>query len=473
MAINYNYNNVGRYNTDGTAQDVFISGNTAYVADGSSGLQIVDVSDPASPSLLGSYDTPGTASGVYISGNYAYVADGSSGLQVIDVTDPANPTLFNTYSEGNYEKLSDLSDLNNTIYESNLPDSLVAVYDSTTMNWDVLDLDDPSSISSFFDDFFVNLLFPNASFPNALSASKDAYISGDYTYVADGASGLQIVSVDNLISSVLTGSSITATSYDTPDTASDVSVSGNFAYVADNSGLAIIDVSDPSAPTTAYIYEATKETSGVSVYGNYVYVTDGNAGLKTLNFIDGSGALDGTSSKELMLGSSGADTLKGFGGADVLAGGAESDKLIGGGGADTMVGGMGDDNLIGGGGSDVLIGVNPYEANPGAGERDILKGSAGADTFVLGDEMNVFYHDNGTTKAEGNAGRATIKDFDSAEGDIIQLNINSSYELVESNGSTKIYETSGLKDDYIAIVSGVTGLDLTNSSQFDYVGSVL
>jgi hypothetical protein len=34
--------------------------------------------------------------------------------------------------------------------------------------------------------------------------------------------------------------------YDTAGTASDVPVSGNFAYVAEAAGLAMIDVSDPT-----------------------------------------------------------------------------------------------------------------------------------------------------------------------------------------------------------------------------------
>ena len=49
----------------------------AYVADGGSGLQIIDVTNPASPVFKGSYNTPGSACGVAISGNMAYVADRS------------------------------------------------------------------------------------------------------------------------------------------------------------------------------------------------------------------------------------------------------------------------------------------------------------------------------------------------------------------------------------------------------------
>ena len=46
----------------------------------SSGLRIINITNPAAPTLAGFYDTPGYAYGVAVSGNYAYVADGSQRL---------------------------------------------------------------------------------------------------------------------------------------------------------------------------------------------------------------------------------------------------------------------------------------------------------------------------------------------------------------------------------------------------------
>ena len=57
----------------------------AYVAD-SSGLRIIDVSVPSSPSEVGFYDTPGWAWGVYVQGDLAYVADGYGGLIILRYT---------------------------------------------------------------------------------------------------------------------------------------------------------------------------------------------------------------------------------------------------------------------------------------------------------------------------------------------------------------------------------------------------
>ncbi|MCD4751016.1 MAG: hypothetical protein K8R59_16715, partial [Thermoanaerobaculales bacterium] len=73
---------VGFYDTPGYAKDVAVSGGYAYVADGSSGLRVIDISTPTSPTEVGFYDTPGYANSVALSGSYAYVADGRAGMSI-------------------------------------------------------------------------------------------------------------------------------------------------------------------------------------------------------------------------------------------------------------------------------------------------------------------------------------------------------------------------------------------------------
>src|SRR5262245_36527635 len=84
---------MGAVDTPGAAVGVAISGDLVCVADRTSGLQVIDVANPASPRIVGTVDTPGDASDVAISGRYAYVADESSGLQIVDLIDPASPRI--------------------------------------------------------------------------------------------------------------------------------------------------------------------------------------------------------------------------------------------------------------------------------------------------------------------------------------------------------------------------------------------
>jgi hypothetical protein len=57
-----------------TAQEPI--GHYAYLAQGSDGIHLLNISSPANPKEVALYDTPGTAWGVTVSDGYAYVADG-------------------------------------------------------------------------------------------------------------------------------------------------------------------------------------------------------------------------------------------------------------------------------------------------------------------------------------------------------------------------------------------------------------
>ena len=83
---------IGIYDTPGFAYDVAVVDNYVYVADRDSGLQIIDVSEPTTPTRIGYCDTIGTAKKVFINGNYAYVADVYGGLQIIDISSRTSPS---------------------------------------------------------------------------------------------------------------------------------------------------------------------------------------------------------------------------------------------------------------------------------------------------------------------------------------------------------------------------------------------
>jgi hypothetical protein len=66
-------------------------------------VQIVDVRDPARPTLLGRYETPSRAMDVQVVENTAYLATEYSGVYVLDVHNPAAPRLRTHYDvEGAY-----------------------------------------------------------------------------------------------------------------------------------------------------------------------------------------------------------------------------------------------------------------------------------------------------------------------------------------------------------------------------------
>ena len=71
---------------------------------------------------------------------------------------------------------------------------------------------------------------------------------------------------------------------DTNGGAVGVTISGNYAYIADNaSGLAIIDISNPASPGAPVYRDTNGEAEGVAISGNYAYVVDGTSGLAIIS----------------------------------------------------------------------------------------------------------------------------------------------------------------------------------------------
>ena len=104
--------------------------------------------------------------------------------------------------------------------------------------------------------------------------ARDVTVVGNYAYVADSNSGLVVVDVSDPLNPTRVGS------YDTLDYARAVAVAGDYAYVADsNSGLVVIDVSDPANPTRVGRYDISGYTRGVALSGSYAYVADEVNGL--------------------------------------------------------------------------------------------------------------------------------------------------------------------------------------------------
>ncbi len=266
----------GSVDTPGYAIGVTLSndGTLAYVADGGSGLQIIDVRNPEAPYILGSVDTPSSARDVTLSndGTLAYVVGGRSGLQIIDVSNPEAPYMIgsvNTPEEAYGVTLSNDDTLAYVVGGTALGDTLEDAFGSLQII-DVSNPEAPYIIGS------VNTLV------HALGVTLSN--NGTLAYVADLFRGLQIIDVRNPEAPYILGS------VDTPDWTYDVTLSndGTLAYVADDSsgGLQIIDVSNPetlvklgSVKTLGYVSDVT-----LSNDGTLAYVADDSSGA--LQIID-------------------------------------------------------------------------------------------------------------------------------------------------------------------------------------------
>ncbi len=68
----------------------------AYIANGRSGLLIVDVRDPAEPRILSSIDVPGTCKAIKIAENKAFISSHHGGINIVNIADPEQPIFLNS-----------------------------------------------------------------------------------------------------------------------------------------------------------------------------------------------------------------------------------------------------------------------------------------------------------------------------------------------------------------------------------------
>ncbi|MBD2492629.1 Calx-beta domain-containing protein, partial [Aulosira sp. FACHB-615] len=153
-----------------------------------------------------------------------------------------------------------------------------------------------------------------------------------------------------------------------------------------------------------------------------------------------------------------------------ITGTLANDTITTGDGNDTISAGAGNDIINTGNGNDRLIGVAQNSVNPGLGEIDVLQGGTGGDIYVIGNAATTFYDDGNSTTA-GITDYARIVSFNVSE-DIIQLTGPKSNYILGSSPINNITGTAiyikkpiGEPDELIAIVEGVTGLNL-NSNVF-------
>ncbi|MBU8870179.1 MAG: T9SS type A sorting domain-containing protein [Gemmatimonadales bacterium] len=139
---------------------------------------------------------------------------------------------------------------------------------NTTANWDT--------------DFGRLRLFPFvptlAGSYNTRGTSHAVSVSGDCAFVADDTYGLCVIDISFPTNPVSIGV------YNTPGVAMGVAVSGDCIFVADYySGLQVIDISDPANPSLLANYNTAGRAMGVAISGDCAFVADYNFGVQILD----------------------------------------------------------------------------------------------------------------------------------------------------------------------------------------------
>ncbi len=244
---------LGTFGFKQPVNEIQVVGSVAYLAASGNGLQILDVSDPAKPTKLGEFTTSnGFTQGIHIVGTTAYIADLASGLHILDVSIPATPSRLGTLSgsiiAGSVKVVGNLAYV--SVWRSN---SLLIVDVSTPSN--------PVLLGS-----------------SVLGAPPgDIQVVNGLAYLALESYGLRVLDVSNPAEPTViarpNGSGL----------GTDIQMVGHLAFVTGYE-LDVFDVSNPRRPSRVGRFAPGNVSWGIQVSGSTVYLAGSGFGVKALEW---------------------------------------------------------------------------------------------------------------------------------------------------------------------------------------------
>jgi len=239
---------LGRQETPGVASGIALGGGGggeyAYVADGETGLVIVDIADPSAPVFVSSVNVAGDALRVALSGSHAFVAVGAFGVQVVDISDPGVPVVI-----AGFGRDGDVLDV-----VAAADDSVLYLADGDGLA--IVDISDP----------FAPLVVGELTTPGPVSRVR---VEGNLAYMAGEEAGVHVVDVADPFNPVLVGSFAA-------DSVVDVDAVPGFAYVARDFELIVLDMADPTQPVAVGSVELPGRTrSDIVVDSGRAYIDGG------------------------------------------------------------------------------------------------------------------------------------------------------------------------------------------------------
>jgi len=261
-------NLLSKIHTVGTAQDVFLRGDSAYVADGQSELTIIDVTDKSNPYLAANFDrlNDDFAKGIYIAENdtvpFVWVADMDGQVKGINLRDSIGILDAFPFGQQNTEDVAGTV-VNDTLYLFYVR-SHGSISSGAVGWWQIV-------FNQFgFPEFMEYIVI---DFPTDVMG---IYIHGDSLILACDAGGLGIVDISDIHNPQ------PFTLFDLPGLSLSVYASDNYVYVAaDRFGLYVVDLM--AGPDTVSNINTSGRTKDVHVVGNHAFIADGAGGLKIID----------------------------------------------------------------------------------------------------------------------------------------------------------------------------------------------
>jgi len=253
-------------NCANSARSIEIQDNYIYLADGNGGLWMFDVStDPLKPIKVAQLSLPGKANDVVVVGEYAYVAAGKGGIRVVHINQKSNGKS----SESN-KKSAVLEDLNNSAIEGN---AVKIFHDGNYLYW----LDNRNTLH------FLSIKKPDKPQDVGLQKYKypinDIVFRGNYAYFAASDQGLQVMDKSDLPNLPQ------VSQLNLNGKAQGIYLYGDYAYLTVKGvGLAIVDITDIEQPEIVQdTYAISGNLTKILLQDNVAYIANGVDGLYSLD----------------------------------------------------------------------------------------------------------------------------------------------------------------------------------------------
>lgn len=244
--------------------NAFVQDNLAYVNAGYDGVFIYDITDPGNQELLANYNPLPPVGKVLVADGLAYVI--GFDLQILDVSDPASPTLLGAYDRQTFSPV-DLALAGEILYIA------------SQGGIDLIDVSDPTDIRRIRRH---NL--PQGANALAIDVQDNIiYVAADEQglQIVDAQDPLATVS----IGSYLFGFNRPATDIVVEGTKAYV-VGVDDSVPNGDSGVHIFDVSDPSAPIQIGWQQALNRIYGLEVHDQIAYTLQNVEGLILYDLTD-------------------------------------------------------------------------------------------------------------------------------------------------------------------------------------------
>ena len=332
------------YGNSSDVYDIAVQDGLAYLAQGSLGLLVIDISNPYDIDDVGLFPiAAGWALGVDVSGNRAYVAAAGGGMRIIDISDLADMHETMAYETGGYGRDVIVSGQPPTAvlilmadswlgvrlivpYTPGLPsllatalaradarrlavdNSLIAILDHDTgvRLLDAVSPETPLELSSInlghardvqLNDGLMAVAREREGWslidvstpeqPEVLTTlespglARAVALANGHAWLADGDSGLRIYDISAPRSPAQVGFIWAGSNL------LDVVVTDDHAVLVDEyDGLLVVDVTDPSLPSLLGEVELAGTPQAVAVRDDHAYIAAGNAGFIVVSFAD-------------------------------------------------------------------------------------------------------------------------------------------------------------------------------------------